>query len=319
MTPSKVLVTGGAGFIGSHLVDRLVQEGFRVATLDNLRTGRRENVHPEAAFYDTDLCSSDLEQVFRQEKPDIVFHLAAQTSVIRSLENPEDDARANALGTANLVQRCIEHGVQRVVYSSTGGAMYGEPQHLPCREDHPIAPLAPYGVSKYGGELYLSCFASMADLKYTVLRYGNVYGPRQDPYGEAGVVAIFSKRMLDGAEVIVYGDGAQERDFIYVGDIIEANVLALNEQKNEVYNIGTGEGGSVNTIFEELARLTGYDRAPRHDPPRAGEVYKVYLDVAKARRDLGWAPSVSLKSGLALTVQYFRDRSTGAGESAARE
>lgn len=306
MSRQRALVTGGAGFLGSHLVDRLVREGSQVVVVDNLSTGRREHVNPAAGFYELDICSPELAEVFRKERPTAVFHLAAQTSVVRSMEDPNGDARSNILGSLNVFQRSLEFGVDQVIYSSTGGALYGEPQRLPCDESHPVLPLSPYGASKYAAEVYLHTLSVTGGLRYTILRYGNVYGPRQDPLGEAGVVAIFAERMLRDADVVIYGDGNQERDFVYVDDAVEANILALGEKESGVYNIGTGRGASVNRVFEHLKRLIGYKGKPKHDPPRKGEVYRVYLDVRKAKRELGWAPKVDLETGLALTVDYFR-------------
>ncbi|MCS7207322.1 MAG: NAD-dependent epimerase/dehydratase family protein [Dehalococcoidia bacterium] len=302
----RALVTGGAGFIGSHLVDRLVREGFQVAVVDNLSTGRREYVHPDASFYPLDIRSPRLEEVFQAHRPQVVFHLAAQVSVVRSLEDPVEDASANILGSLNLLALCRRFGVERFIYSSTGGAVYGEPQYLPCPETHPIVPLSAYGASKYAVEVYLPLFRALTGFTYTALRYSNVYGPRQDPYGEAGVVAIFSRRMLDGQEVVIYGDGTQERDFVYVEDVVESNILALRQRVSEVYNIGTGTGTSVNALFQHLARLTGYQRPPRYAPPRPGEVYKIRLDVRKAQNGLGWTPQTDLEQGLERTVHFFR-------------
>ncbi len=307
-TYSRALVTGGAGFIGSHIVDRLLQEGLKVAVVDNLEVGKRENLNPGASFYEVGLGSPALADVFSDERPQVVFHLAAQSSVVRSVQDPAEDARTNVLGSLNLLEQCRRFPIERLVYSSTGGALYGEPQHLPCSEDHPVRPLSPYGASKYAVEGYVHCFSLLGGFKYTVLRYGNVYGPRQDPAGEAGVIAIFAGRMLQGNEVIIYGDGNQERDFIYVGDVVEANIRALQDENGdgEVYNIGSGRGVSVNTIFEGLARLTGYGKPPNYQPPRPGEVYRIYLDAEKARRKLGWVPQIDMETGLGLTVQYFR-------------
>ena len=306
MRERRALVTGGAGFIGSHLVDRLVQDGFRVAVVDNLASGRRENPPGGASLFRLDVCSPELGSVFEGERPQVVFHLAAQASVVRSVADPLEDARTNVLGSLNLLQQCQRFQVERFIYSSTGGALYGEPQELPCPETHPVRPLSPYGASKYSVESYVRCFGVLAGFKYTILRYGNVYGPRQDPYGEAGVVAIFARRMLDGQEPVIYGDGNQERDFVYVGDVVEANLKAFGQEENEVYNVGTGRGVSVNAIFQGLARLTGYTKRPKHEPPRAGEVYKIYLEVEKARRGLGWEPRTNLERGLSLTMEYFR-------------
>ncbi|MFN3975277.1 MAG: NAD-dependent epimerase/dehydratase family protein [Dehalococcoidia bacterium] len=302
----RVLVTGGAGFIGSHLVERLLQEGLQVVVVDNLSTGHREFVHPDALFYPLDILSPKLAEVFQTHHPQVVFHLAAQASVVRSLEDPLEDAHINILGSLNLLQMCRRFGVERFVYTSTGGALYGEPQQLPCPETHPIIPISPYGASKYAVEVYLPLFRALTGFTYTVLRYSNVYGPRQDPYGEAGVVAIFTRRMLDGDQVVIYGDGTQERDFVYVGDVVEANILALRQTHSKVYNIGTGVGTSVNTLFQRLARLTGYQRPPHYAPPRTGEVYKIWLDVRKAKEGLGWTARTDLDRGLELTVQAFR-------------
>ncbi|MFH1140820.1 MAG: NAD-dependent epimerase/dehydratase family protein [Chloroflexota bacterium] len=306
MTDKKALVTGGAGFIGSHLVDRLVQDGSRVAVVDNLATGRRENVHPSALFHCVDLRAPDLAEVFGKERPQVVFHLAAQTSVVRSVEEPAEDARNNILGSINLLEQCRRFGVERFIYSSTGGALYGEPEKLPCAETHPVRPLSPYGASKYAVEIYVHYFGRLAGFRYTILRYGNVYGPRQDPHGEAGVIAMFAKRMLEGREVVIFGDGNQERDFVYVSDVVEANVKTLEQEENESYNIGTGTGTSVNTVFERLAQIVNYDKPPRYEPPRPGEVYKIYLDVRKARRSLGWVAEVDLEAGVRLTVKHLR-------------
>ena len=311
MKAERALVTGGAGFIGSHVADRLLQEGFHVAVVDNLATGKRENVPEAAAFHCVDIRSRSLARVLRQERPQVVFHLAAQASVPRSVENPAEDARINVLGSLNLLEQCRRYEVGRFIYSSTGGALYGEPQQLPCAETHPVRPMSPYGVSKYAVESYVHCYGSLAGFRYTILRYGNVYGPRQDPLGEAGVIAIFTKRMLEGEQVVIYGDGDQERDFVYVGDVVEANIKALEQDENRTYNIGTGRGTSVNAITSRLVRLTGCDKAPRHEPFREGDVYKIYLDARKAREKLQWMPTIALDQGLALTVDYFRAAAQG--------
>ncbi len=306
MTYSRAIVTGGAGFIGSCLVDRLVQEGVRVAVVDNLVTGKLENLNPEASFYNLDVCDPLIEKVFRTEKPEVVFHLAAQASVPKSLQEPAEDARTNILGSLNLLMQCWRWDVERVVYSSTGGAIYGDPETLPCPETHPIRPKSPYGASKHSAESYVVCFAALAGFKYAILRYGNVYGPRQDPEGEAGVVAIFASRMLRSMPVVIYGDGRQTRDFIYVSDVAEANLKALSVETEDVYNIGTAQGTSVNDIFAKLAQLTGYSQHPKYAPPRSGEVASIYLDASKAARVLGWRAQVNMDTGLAGTVEHFR-------------
>ncbi|GAB4505997.1 MAG: SDR family oxidoreductase [Anaerolineales bacterium] len=305
----RVLVTGGAGFIGSHVVDLLLEQGHRVAVVDNLSTGRRENVNPQAEFFLADVGSPDLAAVLDAVRPQAVVHLAAQASVSVSVADPVRDATANILGSVNLLQQCVRTGVEKFVYVSTGGALYGEPQYLPCDENHPINPLSPYGVSKHTVEHYLYFYRQVHGLAYTVLRLANVYGPRQDPFGEAGVVAIFTQRMLDGEQVVIYGSGEQERDFVFVMDCARAAVLALSRGDGEAYNIGCGRGTTVNVLFAMMKSLTGYAREPRYDPPRPGDVFRSFLNADKARRELGWEPSVSLEEGLRQTIAHFRQGS----------
>lgn len=303
----RILVTGGAGFIGSHVVDAYVEAGHEVAVVDNLTTGRRENVHPKARFYEIDLeDAAALDEVFARERPDVVNHHAAQAAVPRSVEDPTYDARVNVLGMVHLLDCCVRHGVQQVIYASTGGALYGEPTTLPVPEDHPIRPKSPYGTSKYAAELYLRCYHELHKLPYVILRYANVYGPRQDPYGEAGVIAIFTCAMLSQQTPKIFGDGTQTRDFVYVADVARANLLALEIKTGSVVNIGTGVETSINELFHLLARFTGYDDAPRYEAPRPGDVYRIALDPRRAERDLGWTPQFPLEEGLQRTVESFR-------------
>jgi UDP-glucose 4-epimerase len=304
----KILVTGGAGFIGSHVVDAYVLAGHDVAVVDDLSTGRREQVHPQARFYEMDIRDPELDGLFAAERPEVVSHQAARASVRESLEKPLLYAEVNVLGSLNLLECCRRHGVRKVIYASTGGAVYGEPQALPATEDHAINPLDPYGASKHHVEHYLEVYRGNFGINYTTLRYPNVYGPRQDPYGEAGVVAIFAEQMLHGGQAVINGSGAQERDFVYVSDVARANVLALDKGDGEIYNIGSGVGISVNRIFALLAELTAYDKPAVHGPPKQGEVFRVYLDASRALAELGWAPEMPLEDGLAQTVAYFRDR-----------
>lgn len=301
----KILVTGGAGFIGSHVVDAYIEAGHQVVVVDDLSTGRKGNVNPKARFYELDLNDPGLEDVFAQEHPEVVNHHAAQAAVPRSVEDPLYDARVNVLGMIHLLQCCVRYRVRKVIYASTGGALYGDPKTIPVPEDHPVWPKSPYGVSKYAGELYLHAFQAVHGLPYVILRYANVYGPRQDPYGEAGVVAIFAQRMLSGKQPVIYGDGTQTRDFVYVSDVAQANLLALEGGASLVANIGTGQETSVNEIFRLLARCTGFTDEPQYAPARPGEVYRIALDPRRAEQELGWRPQVPLEEGLRRTVESF--------------
>lgn len=302
----KVLVTGGAGFIGSHVVDAHIERGDEVAVVDDLSTGKREHINTKARFYNVDIRDHCLDEVFAVERPDLVSHQAARANVRESMEKPVLYAEVNILGSLNLLECCRKYGVQKFVYASTGGAVYGEPQYLPANEAHPINPVDPYGASKHHVEHYLYLYHVNHDLTYTILRYPNVYGPRQDPYGEAGVVAIFTRQMLQGERAVINGSGEQERDFVYVDDIVEANLLAMEKGDGGVYNLGWGFGVSVNKIFARLKEITGYLRDAVHGPPKPGEVFKIYLDASKAQGDLGWKPSIGLDEGLRRTVEYFK-------------
>ncbi len=305
---SKILVTGGAGFIGSHVVDAFLDAGHEVAVIDNLVTGKRENVNPKAKFYEVDIRDQEaVEGVFAAERPDAVCHQAALANVRESLEKPIEYGEVNILGSLALLESARRHGCRRFIYASTGGACYGEPEFLPVTEDHPINPLDPYGASKHVVEHYLYLYRHNYGLSYVVLRYPNVYGPRQDPLGEAGVVAIFTGLMLQGKQPTINGTGEQQRDFVYVGDIARANVIAL-EQGEGIYNIGSGVPTDVNTIFAELKEIIGYPGEARYGPPKLGEVFRIYLDASKAREELGWEPTVPLREGLTRTVEFFRHR-----------
>ena len=305
MDPKTILVTGGAGFIGSHIVDRYVEMGHRVVIVDDLSTGKLQYVNKAARFYHLSIGDAAVEEVFQRERPQVVNHHAAQASVSVSVQRPVHDAEVNVLGTLHLIECAHRYGVEKFIFASTGGAIYGEPQHLPCEEDDPAQPLSPYGLSKHCGELYLDLYRRLYGLRSTVLRYGNVYGPRQDPHGEAGVIAIFAQQMISGKQPTIFGDGDQERDFVYVGDVVEANALALDRGAGRVYNIGTGKPTSVNRIFQLLKGIIQYPWRPAYAPPRPGEVYRIYLDPSRARRELGWEPRVELEEGLRLTVEHM--------------
>ena len=302
----KALVTGGAGFIGSHLVDRLLADGYRVAVIDNLRGGHLQNLNKDATFYQTDITQPGIEDIFSREQPELVFHLAAQTSVAQSTQNPVDDVSVNVIGTLRMLDASRKQGIDKFIYSSTGGAMYGDPTDNPCSEETPAKPISPYGLSKRVTEEYIDLFHRLYRLNYTVLRYGNVYGPRQDPHGEAGVVAIFAQAMLEGRQPRIFGDGDQERDFIYVADVVESNIRAIHRGSHRIYNIGSGESSSVNHIFQSLKKTLGYREEAEHRPRRPGDVHKICLECSKARKDLQWSPQYDLEQGLEATVNYFR-------------
>ena len=307
----NVLVTGGAGFIGSHLVDRLIADGHTVAAVDILATGKRENVNPQAALYEIDIRSPALAAAFEAARPEVVFHVAAHASVSESVRDPMHDAEVNVLGTLNVLQQCAAYGVGRFVFSSTGGALYGEPERLPADEEHPVSPLSPYGASKAAAEAYVQTHCALSGIRYTILRYGNVYGPRQDPFGEAGVVAIFANAMMGGRPPTIFGDGSHERDYVYVDDVVRANVLALAQAEDGVYNIGTGEGTTVAQVFDALAGATDYGGDPEHAAERPGDVHRIYLDVRRAERGLGWRAAVSLEEGIRCTVDAMREAEAG--------
>ncbi len=307
----KVLVTGGAGFIGSNIVDMLLAEGHSVAVLDDLSTGKQSNVDARACFYLADIRDNDaLAEIFDKEQPEIVLHQAAKANVRESMTKPQLYADVNILGSINLLEQARRTGVKKFVYASTGGASYGEPQRLPVTEDHPINPLDPYGTSKHSVEHYVYLYHYNYQLPYNILRYPNVYGPRQDPLGEAGVIAIFTGKMLHGQRPVLFGKGDKERDFVYVSDVARANLLAMTSKHNSIYNIGSGIGTTIGTIFKDLKEIIGFTDEPIYEPDKAGEVYKIYLDATKAKNELGWQPTLSLKQGLQKTVDYFRARVT---------
>jgi len=305
----RVLVTGGAGFIGSHVGDLLVSAGHHVTVIDDLSTGKRNNVNPRAEFAQVDVCSPAIHRVFEQGKFDMVSHHAAQISVSNSVKDPANDARINILGVLNVLDQCVKHRVGRIIFASSGGTVYGATDKLPAKEDLPFAAVSPYGVSKVATELYLGVYREQHGLRYTALRYSNVYGPRQDPHGEAGVVAIFAERMIKGDEVTIFGDGEYLRDYVYVGDVARANLKAIEAEKDGAFNIGTGLRTSTNQLFAELRRTTGYKGEARHGPARAGDLRDSCLDFTRAKEMLSWSPEVTLSDGLATTVAWFRGKS----------
>jgi UDP-glucose 4-epimerase len=306
----RILVTGGAGFIGSHVVDAYVAAGHEVAVLDNLSTGNEANLNQAAEVHRVDLRDQPaVEKAVASFRPEIVNHHAAQSEVPKSVADPGLDAHINIVGGLNLLKASVDHKVRKVIFISTGGALYGEPDVVPADEDHPVRPLSPYGTSKFSFEQYLGTFKRTFGLEFTVLRYANIYGPRQDFFAEEGrVVAIFASRMLAGKPVLIDGDGEQSRDMLHVGDAATANLAALDHGDGGIFHVSTGVPVSVNDLYRKLAMLTDYKLEPKHGPRRKGDVFRIALDNTRASRGLGWEPRVSLEEGLSLTVDYFRQQ-----------
>jgi len=306
----KILVTGGAGFIGSHVVDAYVAAGHEVAVLDNLSTGREDNVNPAAQLHRVDIRDlGQVQEAIAAFKPQVVNHHAAQSEVPRSVADPGFDAQVNVVGGLNVLRACVDNSVRKVIFSSTGGALYGEPDIVPAGEDHPVRPLSPYGTSKFAFEQYLGTFDRTFGLRFTTLRYSNIYGPRQDFFAEEGrVVAIFASRMLESKPVTIDGDGTQSRDMLHVGDVATANLAALERGDGGTYHVSSGTPVTINDLCRKLALLTEYKLEPRFGPARVGDVYRIALDNQLAAAELGWVPRIQLEEGLQLTVAYFRER-----------
>ena len=304
----KILLTGGAGFIGSHVADAYVGAGHKVVIVDDLSSGKHENIPKEVEFIKADVRDRKfMEEVFSRVKPEVVNHHAAQINVRRSVEDPVFDADINILGTLNLLELSVKHKVKRFVFASTGGAIYGEPEKLPADENTLPKPISPYGAAKYAVEVYLGYYKEVHGLNSVCLRYGNVYGPRQDPHGEAGVVAIFCKRILAGETCIIFGDGEQTRDYVFAGDVAKSNVLAPTSPLG-IYNIGTEKETSVNGLVGFLREITGRDFNVKYADPRAGEVKKISLDIKLAKKVLNWSPKVDMPEGLRKTWDWFKER-----------
>jgi len=303
----KALVTGGAGFIGSHVVDAYLAEGLEVAVVDDLSRGRRENVSPRARFYQVDILDrAVLESVFAQERPDLVNHQAAQMDVRRSVTEPIFDAQSNILGSINVLDLAVKHQCPRVVYASSGGAVYGEPKALPANEETPVRPLAPYGISKHTVEHYLFNYRHLYGVTFVVLRYGNVYGPRQSSKGEAGVVAIFAEQIIAGTTPTIYGDGSKTRDYVEVSDVVRANVRTLDSGDDQIFNIATGVPTTDYQVFTHVRDALGVPSlVPNYAPFRPGEVNHIYLDVCKAKLGLDWEPEVTIGEGIRRTAEWF--------------
>jgi len=305
--PKRILVTGGAGFIASHVADRLVAAGHEVAVVDNLSTGKREYVPAAAQFYPYDIKAPETADLIGRWRPEVIVHHAAQMSVQVSVSDPLLDARENILGSLNLLAAAARAQLEKIIFASTGGAIYGDEAPLPAREEDPAQPAAPYGIAKLAVEHYLRFFQREHGIIPIALRYANVYGPRQNGQGEAGVVAIFIEKFLAGQQPRINGDGLQTRDFVFVGDIVAANLLALDHPQPGVFNIGTGRETDILTIYLELQKLMGSPLGPVHGPAKPGEQRRSALDATRAVKELGWQPQVSLHEGLAQTVAAFRE------------
>jgi UDP-glucose 4-epimerase len=303
----KILVTGGAGFIGSHVADACLAEGHTVHVLDNLETGRRANIPAEVAFHELDIRTDRMEDLWARESYDVLIHHAAQMDVRRSVEDPQYDASVNIGGFLNLMEAGKAHGLEKVIFASTGGAIYGEPEFVPQTEDHPLRPLSPYGITKLTTEKYLFFYRETYDISFVALRYANIYGPRQNPHGEAGVVAIFTRLMLEDQQPVINGEGTQTRDYTYVGDVVRANLAALAHEGSGTFNVGTGKETNVNELFRMLRAKTGAPVAEEHGPAKPGEQQRSVLGYEAAREVLGWEPRVSLEEGLSRTVDWFEE------------
>jgi len=302
----KILVTGGAGFIGSHVVDRYVDLGHEVAVIDNLSTGFEKNLNAKAKFFKADI--RELEKIYEivgDFKPDVINHHAALAEVTKSIENPSDTLAVNVMGTANVLLAGGKASIKHFIFSSTGGAIYGDPVHLPADESCKPAPLSPYGLSKLLGENIIEFYARIYGLTYTIFRYSNVYGPRQNPGGEAGVVAIFTNLIKSGTRPTIFGDGSKTRDYVYVGDIVSANELALDTTENNLLNLGWGKEISDQEIFDAIASALNFSEDSIYAPFREGEVSKISLDSTKARKILGWVPKVNITEGINITTKYY--------------
>ena len=304
----KILVSGGAGFIASHVSEALLAEGHDVHILDDLSGGRRENVPDGAVFHEMDIRSREAADCMTEHGFEAFVHHAAQMDVRKSVADPSFDATVNILGLLNIMEAGRRAGLQKVVFASTGGAIYGEPDYAPQDERHATRPLSPYGVAKLCSERYLDYYRNQYGIPFVALRYGNVYGPRQNPHGEAGVIAIFAERMLRGQQPVIYGDGLQTRDYVYVDDVVQANLKALRYDRSGIFNIGTATETSVNDLFDALRDRMAPDLARRHEAGRPGEQRRSVLDFAHARKELGWVPRMALAEGLEETATWFRNR-----------
>ncbi len=306
----KILITGGAGFIGSHIADKLIEENNEVVIIDNLSTGKKENLNEKAKFYQADIKNFDeIEKIFEQEKPEYICHQAAHASVPESVKDPISDAENNILGSINIFKLAIKHNIKKLIFASTGGALYGDADVLPTPENYEAKPVSPYGVTKLAVEKYLYCFNFLNKLNYTILRYANVYGPKQDPFGEAGVVAIFCQKIVNNEQPIINGDGKCTRDYVFVKDVANANLLALKSEKSQnIYNVGTGIQTDINAIFQNLTKISGQSISEKHGEARLGDQKTSAIDNTKIKQELNWEPKVKLEDGLKMTYEWFKSK-----------
>lgn len=302
----NILVTGGAGFIGSTIADAYIREGHNVIIVDNMSTGVREYINPKAKYYEMDVRDENLYKVFEENKIEIVNHHAAQIDLRKSVENPKFDIDINVIGSVNLLQNAVKYKIEKFIFASTGGAIYGEHDYFPADEEHPIRPYAPYGINKLSVEKYLFYYHHVYGLNYCVFRYANVYGPRQNSHGESGVIAIFTDKILNGQQPLINGDGGQTRDYVYVDDVVRANVLALKTTDPKTYNIGTTKETTVNFIFNKLNDFAGTGLAENHGPEKKGEQRRSVLSYERIKKELGWEPQVNIEEGIKKTVEFFK-------------
>lgn len=302
----KILVTGGAGFIASHIADAFIEAGHDVVILDDLSTGSEKNINPKAKFVKMNIRDEKLKDIFDEEKFEVVNHHAAQMDVRKSVADPAFDANTNILGTINLLQNAVKSGVKKFMFASTGGAVYGEQEYFPADEKHPTNPVSPYGISKLSVEKYLFFYKNEYNLKHTILRYANIYGPRQNPFGEAGVVAIFTSKMLNGEQPIINGTGKQTRDYVFVEDVVKANLVTLEDEQSDIYNVGTSKETNVIELFRMLNEIIGKNFEEKHGPQAAGEQMRSVITSDKLFNKFNWKPSTDLYNGLKQTVKYFK-------------
>ncbi len=303
----NIIVTGGAGFIGSHLVDRLIEQGHQVVVVDDLSTGRKENLNPQAKFYQLDILNPGLSEIFKKEKPEIVFHLAAQINVRKSVAEPIEDAEINILGSINLLENCKKFGIKKIIFTSTGGAIYGEANIVPTPEEYPLLLLSPYAIAKFTTEQYLNYYYQVFDLPFVSLRLANVYGPKQNPEGEAGVIAIFIDKLLKEKKPIIFGTGVQTRDFIYVDDVVDVALKALNcVDSQAIYNVGTGKETKISDLYQLILKEIGKEVIPIFEPTNSADLQRSCLDCSRIKKELDWQSKYNLNSGLKKTINWFK-------------